>query len=260
METSAAGIDLIKRFEGLHKVNGENVEAYKDPVGITTIGYGHTRTAREGMVITKDEADRLLIKDLAWAERAVSQHVKVPLAQNQFDACVSLCFNIGEGAFARSTLVKEINKGRYDAAPTQFMRWVYAGGKKFRGLERRRAAEAEMWNDVSAEPSETPEEVPTVAEPDNGRPVKDVMRDSWTIRGLFLAFLAMIHDAYEWVLSWIDSGANVVSDINSSLSPWNSFLKVAGANMSTIAIVVGVVGLSIVLIRRLQAAKERREG
>lgn len=260
METSQAGIDLIKRFEGLHKVNGENVEAYKDPVGIWTIGYGHTRTARSGLKISKDEAERLLIKDLAWAERAVSQHVKVPLAQNQFDACVSLCFNIGEGAFSRSTLVRELNKGRYDAVPNQFMRWVYAGGKKFRGLERRRAAEAELWNDVVAEPADEPEAVPSTAEPDNGRPVKDVVRDSWTIRGLFLAFLAMIHDVYEWVLSWIGSGAEVAQHVDKTLSPWDSFLKVAGANMGTIAIVIGVVGLSIALIRRLQAAKERKEG
>lgn len=260
METSEAGIDLIKRFEGCHKVNGDKVEAYLDPVGIATIGYGHTRTVHMGMVITREEAERLLVKDLAWAERAVSEHVKVPLEQNQFNCLVSLTFNIGEGAFSRSTLVRELNKGRYEAVPGQLMRWVYAGGKKFKGLERRRAAEAEMWQDVTAQPEDEPDQVPSTAEPDDGRPAKDVVRDSWTIRGLLLAALAMIHDAYEWILSWLGSGAEVMSDVNQTLTPWNSLLKVAGANMGTIAIVVGVVGLIIALVRRLQAGKERKEG
>lgn len=260
MEASREGINLIKRFEGCHKVNGDKVEAYKDPIGKPTIGYGHTRTAHMGMVITKEEAERLLVKDLAWAERAVSEHVKVPLEPNQFNCLVSLCFNIGEGAFSRSTLVRELNKERYDAVPGQLMRWVYAGGKKFKGLERRRSAEAEMWQDVLPEPDDEPDQVPSTAEPDDGRPAKDVVRDSWTIRGLLLAALAMIHDAYEWVLGWIGTGAEVAQNVDQTLSPWNAFLKVAGANMSTIAIVVGVVGLTIALIRRLQAGRERKEG
>lgn len=261
MEISEAGVDLIKRFEGCHKVNGDKVEAYVCPAGKWTIGYGSTRGVHEGMVISREEAERRLVKDLATAENAVERNVKVPLTQSQFDALVSWTFNLGEGNLQNSTLLRELNKGRYEAIPEQMMRWVYGGNPKtkFDGLVRRRAAEAQLWREIDLEPL-PPEQVPSTAEPDDGRPAKDVVRDSWTIRGLLLAALAMIHDGYEWVLGWIGTGAEVAQNVDQALSPWEAFLKVSGANMGTVAIVVGVIGLFIALVRRLQAGKERKEG
>ena len=133
--TSQKGINLIKRFEGLRTA------AYKCPAGVWTIGYGHTQTAKPGMVITPLEAEELLKKDLFVYEQAVRQYVKVPLSQNQFDALVSFTFNVGMGAFKSSTLLRLLNQGDSYQAGFQFMRWTMANGKRLPGLVRRREAE-----------------------------------------------------------------------------------------------------------------------
>ena len=140
---SEVGLDLIKSFEGLR------LEAYDDngarPGGVWTIGYGHTKGVQPGDRITHDDAERLLREDLAVAIRAVERKVSVPLSDNQFAALVSWTFNLGEGALQRSTLLRRLNAGRYDDVPDQIRRWVYQGRTRLRGLERRRAAEAELW-------------------------------------------------------------------------------------------------------------------
>ena len=147
MKTSPAGISLIQEFEG------RRLEAYKCPAGIWTIGYGHTSAAgapevKPGMVITKQEANDILIRDLVKYENAVDRLVKVPLTQNQFYALVSFAFNVGEGALAKSTLLKKLNAGNYDAVPAELMKWTKGGGKELPGLVRRRRAEAAMWRGV----------------------------------------------------------------------------------------------------------------
>lgn len=139
MHINEAGLDIIKRSESLR------LRAYRDAVGIPTIGYGHTRTARMGTSITEPEAERLLREDLEDAESAVHCFVTVPLNENQFSALVSLVFNIGAGAFKLSTLRKLLNKGRYDEAAAQFGRWNKAGKKVLRGLVTRRAAEQSLF-------------------------------------------------------------------------------------------------------------------
>lgn len=140
MTVGALGLNLIKNFEGLR------LAAYKDIVGIWTIGYGHTRTAKSGMVIDQSVAESLLKADLIDAEAAVNNYVNVELTQYQFDALVSLAFNIGTGAFSRSTLCKRIN-GREEQwrIGAEFLRWVYAGGKKIKGLDNRRVEERRLY-------------------------------------------------------------------------------------------------------------------
>ena len=139
MKTSDAGIDLIKHFEGLR------LHAYQDSVGVWTIGVGHTRTAKPGMVITEDEAVNLLRGDLADAESAVNRLVMVPLDQGEFDALVSFVFNLGSGNFGKSTLLKKLNHGDRIGASDEFKRWNRAGGKVLSGLTRRRAAERALF-------------------------------------------------------------------------------------------------------------------
>lgn len=137
---TAYSLEKLKQWEGLR------LAAYQDSGGVWTIGYGHTgQDVYRGKTITAAEAESLLVADVARFERAVDGAVKVPLSDNQFGALVSLAFNIGEGAFARSTLVKKLNAGDYDAVPAQLARWVYAGGKRVQGLVNRRAAEAGLW-------------------------------------------------------------------------------------------------------------------
>lgn len=133
------GLNLIKEFEGL------SLTSYKDPVGIWTIGYGHIKTAKPGMVITEKQAEDLLRADLKEAEQAVNKFVQVPLNSNQFSALVSFVFNLGAGNFKSSTLLRELNKGNYIGASVQFERWVYAGGKILNGLIRRRKAESKLF-------------------------------------------------------------------------------------------------------------------
>lgn len=139
MRTSQKGIDLIKKFEGCR------LEAYKCPAGIWTIGYGHTKGVKDGMIITQEQAEEFLREDLRIFEQTVESCVKVPLSQNQFDALVSFCYNCGSGALRTSTLLRLLNEGNYSSAADQFLRWNKAGGKVLVGLTRRREEEREMF-------------------------------------------------------------------------------------------------------------------
>lgn len=140
MNCSDAGIAFIKRHEGVR------YSAYRDSVGVWTIGVGHTGPdVHEGLVIDDDEVDRLLRNDLAIAETCVEDHVHQPLNQNQFDALVSFVFNLGCRNFATSTLLNLINGGDLEAAAGQFMRWNKAGGRILAGLTQRRRDESELF-------------------------------------------------------------------------------------------------------------------
>ena len=137
------GLALIKRFEGF------SPESYICPGGWPTIGYGHVvRDAeRERFAdgIDETEAEALLRRDVKTAERAVLRLICVPLADGPFDAFVSFAFNLGGGALQRSTLRRKVNRKEHGAVPTEFRRWVFAGGHKLKGLIRRREAEAELY-------------------------------------------------------------------------------------------------------------------
>lgn len=171
MRTSPAGASLIKEFEG------ERLAAYRCPAGVWTIGYGHTDAAgppkvTPGMRISSQEADRILAKDLTKYEAAVERLVSVPLSQNQFDALVSFAFNCGVGALEKSTLLKKLNRGDYDAVPAELMKWNKAGGKELPGLTRRRRAEAKLWRGIdTAVPVDIDE---ARAEPDAPKPKKTI--------------------------------------------------------------------------------------
>jgi len=141
MALSEDGLELIKTYEGLR------LKAYQDSVGVWTIGYGHTRTAKPGMTITAEEAEALLRQDLADAEKAVTRLVKVPLSDNQYSALVSFVFNLGSGNFSMSTLLRKINAGDMAGAAKEFKRWNRAGKKVLAGLVKRRDAEAALFQD-----------------------------------------------------------------------------------------------------------------
>lgn len=144
MKTSKIGLNLIKKFEGLSLV------AYEDAVGVLTIGFGHTAAAgppnpRRGVRITEAEAEAILARDLGKYEDAVLSALNRQPTQNQFDAMVSLCFNIGPGAFAGSRVVKAFNAGDMEAAGQAFLGWTRAGGAQLRGLKKRREAEKRLF-------------------------------------------------------------------------------------------------------------------
>ena len=140
MKISDKGLALIKRFEGFEE------RAYLCPAGVWTIGYGHTEGVRKDDRITEEQAERFLDADIARAEEAVKRLVKSELSQNQFDALVCFVFNVGEGAFAESTLLKLLNADPDDPRIIdEFMRWVHADGKRLPGLINRREDEARLY-------------------------------------------------------------------------------------------------------------------
>lgn len=147
MPVNRATLSLIQKHEGLR------LEAYPDPGygwKIASIGFGHTTQAgppvvTKGMRITEAEALRILEDDLLGVEVQVREAVTVPLTDNQLGALVSLVFNIGGGAFRRSTLLKKLNKADYAGAAAEFARWTKSNGKVLPGLVKRRADEAALF-------------------------------------------------------------------------------------------------------------------
>lgn len=143
MKTSANGINLICGFEGLE------LKAYDDGVGVWTIGYGTTIVngvkVKKGDTCTVEQAKSYMAQDLKKFESAVDTSVKVTITQNQFDALVSLAYNIGTGAFKSSTLLKKLNAKDFKGAAAQFDRWNRAGGKVMQGLVNRRAKERKLF-------------------------------------------------------------------------------------------------------------------
>lgn len=143
MKTSNKGIEFIKRHEGFR------ARAYKCPAGVWTIGYGHTGGVKSGDVITEAQGGMYLRADLAQAERVVEMQF-LPLSQNKFDALVSFVFNVGEGNFLRSTLLRKAKRNVNDPEiANEFRKWNKArvNGilKPLPGLTKRRAEEAKLY-------------------------------------------------------------------------------------------------------------------
>lgn len=144
MHVSPSGVDLICNFEGLR------LKAYDDGVGVWTIGFGTTVypngiKVMKGDTCTEAQAKTYMAHDLKKFEATVNKAVTVQLNQNQFDALVSLAYNIGTNAFSKSTLVKKLNANDIRGAADQFDVWVNAGGKRMQGLVNRRAKEKALF-------------------------------------------------------------------------------------------------------------------
>ena len=141
-QISAEGINLICSFEGLE------LKAYLDSANIWTIGYGtiirNGVKVKKGDICTIEQAKAYMASDLKSFEAAVNK-VKVPLNQNQYDALVSLTYNIGVNAFANSTLLKKLNASDYKGAAAQFDVWNKVKGKVVQGLVNRRAKERKLF-------------------------------------------------------------------------------------------------------------------
>ena len=143
MKASPAAIDLIKRFESLV------LEAYVCPAGAWTIGWGHTAGVEPGMRITERRAEELLGLDLDDVERNLAAVIHAPLTQGQYDALVSLCFNLKGGPRQlpklAPKLVSKISSGDYAAAALEFLDMNHANGAVLPGLTRRREAERQLF-------------------------------------------------------------------------------------------------------------------
>jgi lysozyme len=145
MKLSEAGFTLITKFEGLR------LAAYVCPAGLWTVGYGSTifngRRVKPNDTITVEQAKAALYEHLEnEVYPVITNTVKVPLNQNQFDALCSFIYNVGAGLFMQSTLLRKLNIHDYSGASREFKRWVYAAGKKLAGLITRRLGEEALFN------------------------------------------------------------------------------------------------------------------
>jgi len=144
-KVNRAGLALIKHFESLR------LEAYQDSVGVWTIGWGHTglsyndRSVFPGQVISAEEAEKLLKKDLVVFEKAVQKLLSIKLNSNQFSALVSFAFNLGETNLRKSTLLKKLNNNDCFGAANELKKWNKAGGRRLAGLLRRRLSERNLF-------------------------------------------------------------------------------------------------------------------
>ena len=192
MKTSDRGVALIKAHEGLR------LEAYPDPAhgwSVPTIGVGHTSAAgppkvERGMKITEAGADAILRQDLAKFERYVTDAVKVPLNQNEFDALVSFTFNLGPGNLRSSTLLRKLNAGDRAGAADEFLKWTKAGGKTLPGLVKRREAERALFRAPDASiprPAPKPTVMPTPLPP--SEPEKDAIHPAFFIVAFLVALV-----------------------------------------------------------------------
>lgn len=156
---SEAGLRHLMRTEGFRN------KAYRDVAGYPTIGVGHLLTSQEkrtGTIVingravsyrnglTDEQVKDLLAQDVKKYEKVVSDSVKVPLTQGQFDALVSFSYNVGPNAFKKSNLLRVLNQGKYNQVPNEMRKWVKAGGRTVKGLKNRREAEIALWNSGSS--------------------------------------------------------------------------------------------------------------
>ena len=234
---SQTGTNLVKKFEGLHKVHKDGlVHSYRCPAGKYTIGFGATKGVRSGHTMTKEEAETRLIHDLNEHGKIVKKYVHVPLTQNQYDSLTSFVFNLGGGAFRSSTLLKKLNKGLYDEVPEQIMRWnkCRIDGKltPLKGLTRRRAAEAAIFTRDALMPSD--EGGPDMPQKVTSEAPKSLMK-SKTMAGAGIAGAA--------------TGLNEVAGQMQSLLPYADSLK-------TIFLVCAIGGIALAAYARWKDNKE----
>lgn len=136
---------LITGPTGNDGLEGVRYRPYQDVVGVWTVCYGHTGAdIIVNKVYTKAECDDLLNKDLAKVARQVTPLIKLPVPDTVLGAIYSFVYNVGAGAFAKSTLLKMLNAGDIAGACEQLRRWTYAGGQQWKGLITRREIEREV--------------------------------------------------------------------------------------------------------------------
>lgn len=142
--TAAAAAALALAATAVTRFEGTRYAAYQDFGGVWTICQGHTHGVKPGDTASKEQCAAYLNADLGMANDAIDRCVSVPLSVGERAAYIDLIFNIGDGAFCRSTLVRVLNSGDHKAACEQLMRWTHAGGKQLQGLVERRKSERDL--------------------------------------------------------------------------------------------------------------------
>ncbi len=253
MKLSDNGIRLIKRFEGYHrKLPDGGCIAYRCPAGVWTIGYGTTAGVKPGLIWTEAQAEAALRDDVVRFESAVLRLVRVPLNQNQFDALVSFTYNVGEGALAKSSVLRCVNAGDMAGAARAFALWNKAGGKVLPGLVERRAREAALFARPVAE--EVPVDAPIMPQQVDVPPDTPVGSRKWSLtqwlRGLFGGGAA--------------AGATTKAASDAGFDPFGvitqlaSFMQAYGIQIAIVACVLGYLAAEALKVWQQQDVEEGR--
>ena len=145
LHINEAGLDLIKHYEGWRS------SPYLCSAARATIGWGSTwdrngdAVTLDHLDITKKQGEYLLLREVRHSEKAIRKLVKTELTENMFSSLCSFIYNVGSGNFQRSTMRMKLNRGQYESAADEFPKWVKAGGKRIRGLVRRRKQERKLF-------------------------------------------------------------------------------------------------------------------
>lgn len=244
-QLNTPGLNLIKSFETLRlqsydDATGRDLKVGDIPKGVPTIGWGHTRNVKPGDIKSPVEADADLQDDLRNAQETVDRYVKVPLKDNQYAALVSFVFNAGAENFLKSTLLKLLNKGKYDAIPKQLNRFVYYKGQISRGLVRRRAAEVAMWSspDIATAAAIVPDTAPDQTAGAVSAKVPDAPPPSKTIPAISGISISAISTA--------------LSDAAGKLQPLAEY----ATTVKYIFLALAIAGAIFALINQLQQSKQ----
>lgn len=184
-----AGIDLIKKWEGFR------AETYRCSAGVLTIGYGTTKAAgvgidpQPGMRITEAQATEYLRKTVDKFAAQIRPAITAPINENEFAAFVSLAYNIGPGAFRKSSALRHFNQGNKAKAADAILLWNKAGGRVLKGLQNRRAEERALF--LAPASAQRPEKAPSSASKPSARPKPQL--------GIGAAVAALIAGAGLWL-------------------------------------------------------------
>ena len=255
MDLSERGMKMLLEFEGKHKkLPDGRYKAYRCPANVCTIYAGLTRGVKDGMIITEAEGEKLLRKELNSHEDAVERLVTVEINQSMFDALVLLTFNIGIGAFTKSTLLKLLNQGKYDQAAAQFARWNKGGGRVLAGLVTRRKAEAALFMEpvkteapkIEAEEPAMPQAVTVASVPLTEGAVK-----SPTIWSSVAGLVSSIGVGWQWLGTVASDTTSEVAVTKQSLSGFDALWSHLGVSLAGVLLVVTIGSLGVVLVRHM---------
>lgn len=266
MDLSSRGMALLLDLEGKHKKMADGrYKAYRCPANVPTIYAGLTRGIKDGMIVTEAEGEKMLRRELSGFEDAVERLVTVDLNQNEFDALVLLSFNIGVGAFQKSTLLKLLNQGKRDAAAAQFSRWNKGGGRILYGLVKRRKIEASLFLEpcadeiLVAKPDAEEEALMPQAVEVSKIPLTEGAAKSPTIWSSLIGLFSTAAGAI-WQLGGTVATETTqeVGSAKTALGGFEALWSALGVSVGSVLAVVTIGALGVVLVRHVQRYAEGR--
>jgi lysozyme len=275
-EINQKGIELIEKWEGFY------AHAYDDGEGVWTIGFGTTRwdlktPVKKGDKITRERAEQQLRIELQRVQDAIDTSVHVPLSSNEYSCLCSVFYNIGTGwctgrGHAQATFIKDLNRGRKDLVPGGILKFTRGAnsGKHYAGLLNRRKDEVKLWLTpdesehlvipvADGDDTQVPAAMPQAVAPSAGSIAK-AAKESWTIRGAATAVVGTLVSAWEWLFGAAKEAGTEIVAIKEAAGPFDALWTSLHANMAGIAAGVVLIGCTIVIVRRLQAAHSGKEG